>query len=151
MVELVEIWLKDRRSYTQVGGRNSFIRWSNIGTIQGSVFNMMTHSKVYWLNAKFLDNVYFLIVKLLHWNKYILKHSGISSPWIKPQIPLPREVHDLGQVNKRALTSSTHPRRKCVRLQIPLTSATVQRKERKETEQQMKIITFLPVKFTHIM
>ena len=37
MIELVEIWLKDRRSYTQVRGRNFYIRWSNIGTIQGSI------------------------------------------------------------------------------------------------------------------
>ena len=33
----MQIWLKDRRSYISVKGRNSFIRWSDIGTIQGSI------------------------------------------------------------------------------------------------------------------
>ena len=42
--------------------------------------------------------------------------------------------NDLGQVIKLTPSSSTHLRRKRVRLQIPQTSATVQRKEKKETE-----------------
>jgi hypothetical protein len=37
VTEMVEIWLKDRTYYISCKGRNSFIRHSNIGTIQGSI------------------------------------------------------------------------------------------------------------------
>ena len=37
IIELVDIWLKDRTYYINCKGRNSFIRLSNIGTIQGSI------------------------------------------------------------------------------------------------------------------
>ena len=37
IIELVEIWLRDRSYYVKVKGKVSFIKHSNIGTIQGSI------------------------------------------------------------------------------------------------------------------
>ena len=54
--------------------------------------------------------------------------------WLKILSEITQTSHDLGQVIKLTPTSSTHLRRKRVRLQIPQRSATVQRKEKKETE-----------------
>ena len=37
LINLIEIWLKDRTYYVTAKGNNSYIRLSNIGTIQGSI------------------------------------------------------------------------------------------------------------------
>ena len=37
VVNLIEIWLKDRTYYVTAKGTNSYIRLSDIGTIQGSI------------------------------------------------------------------------------------------------------------------
>ena len=37
VIELVAVWLKGRMFYVSVNGRNSFIRMSDIGTVQGSI------------------------------------------------------------------------------------------------------------------
>ena len=37
VVRLVEIWLTDRKYYVSVNGKHSFIRLSELGTVQGSI------------------------------------------------------------------------------------------------------------------
>ena len=37
MIKLVEIWLTDRKYYVSVNGKHSFIRLSDLGTVQGSI------------------------------------------------------------------------------------------------------------------
>ena len=37
IVRLVEVWLHDRKYYVAVNGRNSFIKLSDLGTVQGSI------------------------------------------------------------------------------------------------------------------
>ena len=37
VIKLVEIWLTDRKYYVSVNGKHSFIRLSDLGTVQGSI------------------------------------------------------------------------------------------------------------------
>ena len=37
IVKLIEIWLVERRCFVTVNGKNSFIKMSDIGTVQGSI------------------------------------------------------------------------------------------------------------------
>ena len=59
IIKLVEIWLLSRKYYVTVHGKNSFIKMSELGTVQGSILGP-------FLYALFKNMIFFLLF-ILTW------------------------------------------------------------------------------------